>query len=642
MPNLIGKSLGRYHILEQLGEGGMATVYKAFDTRLEREVAIKVVRRKAFPEEKLDRILKRFEREAKALAKLNHPNIIPIIDSGEEDGTPFLVMGYIPGGTLKGRLKSKPLAWQESARFLAPIARALDYAHKQGIVHRDIKPSNILITDENQPMLTDFGIARILQTEETLDLTGTGMGVGTPEYMAPEQGLGHKVDHRADIYALGIVLYEMVTGRKPFQADTPMAVVIKHINDPLPRPTQFVQNLPRDVERILLKALAKDPVNRYQRMGEFAIALERIILVYETENKRQQEQNKKEELQQRKTEEKNKKKDEDQKRKDELQQKKKREQQKKKQQQKAKRERAKSQNTPRKKNPARRLTIGMLGLLILSTIGWLFSSGVLEKLTSEAKVVDYPTDTLTLDLTSLATISPSPTIAPTLTITPEPTPTSTYTPTPDPRALILEEALEYINTNKSSYFNDFNNTLGIFDPSPSEARIVNEQLVVTSYPRTSAQTSNLWQSAWTAELGNSSFAVAYKLNRETSTKLTCGFVVGYEKFQGDSVSRHQYNFKFSKNTFEFGILAKEHFNTIVKGRYETNPNGTNEVIILVVWDTVGVYVNDKLIFVYQNPNGSVDFNSMGLDANLENGGKCTYDDFHYWNLENFYQTYASQ
>ena len=144
MTNLIGQSLGRYHILEQLGEGGMATVYKAFDIRLEREVAIKVVRRKAFPEEKLDRILKRFEREAKALAKLNHPNIIPIIDSGEEDGTPFLVMGYIPGGTLKGHLKSKPIAWQEAARFLAPIARALDHTHRQGIVHRDIKPSNIL------------------------------------------------------------------------------------------------------------------------------------------------------------------------------------------------------------------------------------------------------------------------------------------------------------------------------------------------------------------------------------------------------------------------------------------------------------------------------------------------------------------
>jgi serine/threonine protein kinase len=290
MEYLIGKSLGRYHILEQLGEGGMAVVYKAFDTRLEREVAIKVVRRKAFPEEKIERILKRFEQEAKALAKLNHANIIPIIDSGEEDGTPYLVMGYIPGGTLKEQLRGKPIPWQEAAQLLAPIARALAYSHKKGIVHRDIKPSNILITEENELMLTDFGIARVLQSEETVDLTGTGMGVGTPEYMAPEQGLGHKVDHRADIYALGIVLYEMVTGRKPFRADTPMAVVIKQINDPLPRPTQFTPKLPKEVEQILLKALAKDPANRYQNMGEVATALEELTVrnVRQTKPKRRE------------------------------------------------------------------------------------------------------------------------------------------------------------------------------------------------------------------------------------------------------------------------------------------------------------------------------------------------------------------
>ena len=276
MANLIGKSLGRYHILEQLGEGGMAVVYKAFDTRLEREVAVKVIRIDNLAPNVLTRVRKRFDREAKALAKLDHGNIISIIDYGEEDSTPYLVMSYIPGGTLKVRLKKKPIPWEEAAQFLAPIARALDYAHKQGIVHRDIKPANILITEDNQPMLTDFGIARILKTEETLDLTGTGMGVGTPEYMAPEQGLGHKVDHRADIYALGIIFYEMVTGRKPFQADTPMAVVIKQINDPLPRPTQFVPDLPKEVEQILLKALAKDPPNRYKSMGKFAAALEKL------------------------------------------------------------------------------------------------------------------------------------------------------------------------------------------------------------------------------------------------------------------------------------------------------------------------------------------------------------------------------
>jgi len=276
MADLIGKSLGRYHILEQLGEGGMAVVYKAFDTRLEREVAVKVIRTEKLTLSTMGKSLRRFSREAKALAQLNHTNIIPVIDYGEQNKTPFLVLGYISGGTLKERLKGKSIPWQEAAHFLAPIARALDYAHKQGIVHRDIKPANILITEDEQPMLTDFGIARILKSEETLDLTGTGMGVGTPDYMAPEQGLGHKVDHRADIYALGIVFYEMVTGRKPFQADTPMAVVIKQIHDPLPRPTQFAPNIPGEVEQILLKALAKKPENRYANMGRFANALENI------------------------------------------------------------------------------------------------------------------------------------------------------------------------------------------------------------------------------------------------------------------------------------------------------------------------------------------------------------------------------
>jgi len=151
MTNLIGKSLGRYHILEQLGEGGMAVVYKAFDTRLEREVAIKVIRTEKLTQESMGKSLKRFEREAKSLAKLSHANIIPIIDSGEQNDIPYLVMGYIPGGTLKERMKGKPTPWQEAAQFLTPIARALDYAHSEGIVHRDIKPSNILIPKKISP-----------------------------------------------------------------------------------------------------------------------------------------------------------------------------------------------------------------------------------------------------------------------------------------------------------------------------------------------------------------------------------------------------------------------------------------------------------------------------------------------------------
>jgi alpha-glucoside transport system substrate-binding protein len=274
MENLIGKSLGRYHILEQLGEGGMAVVYKAYDTRLEREVAVKVIRTEKLTLETMDKSLKRFAREAKALARLTHPNIIPISDYGEEEGVPFLVMDYIPGGTLKEKLRGNlAMDWQEAIKLLMPIARALDYAHQQKIIHRDIKPSNILITASGEPMLTDFGIAKIIEIEETADLTGTSLGVGTPEYMAPEQVTAKIVDHRADIYALGVVFYEMVTGRKPFQADTPMAVLFKHASDPLPRPTQFVPKLPKEIEQVLLKVLAKDPANRYQSMTEFANAL---------------------------------------------------------------------------------------------------------------------------------------------------------------------------------------------------------------------------------------------------------------------------------------------------------------------------------------------------------------------------------
>jgi len=277
MTNLIGQSIGRYHILEQLGEGGMAIVYKAYDTRLERDVAVKVIRTERLTIETMTKTLKRFEREAKSLAKLTHPNIVPITDYGEHDGKPYLVMPYLPGGTLKQQLGGKQIPWQDAIRLLLPVGRALHYAHQQGIVHRDVKPANILITQSGEPMLTDFGIAKILlDTEDTFELTGTGMGIGTPEYMSPEQFQGKNVDARTDVYALGVVLYEMVTGRKPYQADTPAAVLIKQATDPLPRPKSFASSLPDSVERVLLKALSKQADDRYQDMHQFAQALESI------------------------------------------------------------------------------------------------------------------------------------------------------------------------------------------------------------------------------------------------------------------------------------------------------------------------------------------------------------------------------
>jgi serine/threonine protein kinase len=274
--NYSGVSFGRFHLYEKLGEGGMATVYKAFDTHLESEVAVKVIRNRKLAPEILRKTLKRFEREARALVKLSHPNIVKIIDYGEFEGQPFLVMPYFRGGTLKDLMQGKPIPYQRAARLLSPIAHALSYAHQAKIIHRDVKPANILIDEAGNPMLTDFGIAKILDEENPINLTGTSAVIGTPEYMAPEQVRSDAVDHRADIYALGVVFYEMVTGRKPFQADTPVAVLFKHVSDPLPRPSSFVSNLPEEVEYFLIKALAKKPENRYRDMAEFKKGLQKL------------------------------------------------------------------------------------------------------------------------------------------------------------------------------------------------------------------------------------------------------------------------------------------------------------------------------------------------------------------------------
>ena len=277
MSNLTEQSIGRYHILEQLGEGGMATVYKAYDTRLERNVAVKVLRTDQFIPAQLQMVLQRFEREAKSLAKLSNPNIVNILDFGEHEGMPYLVMEYLPGGTLKKKL-GQAIPWQEAIHTLLPVARGLAYAHQHGVIHRDVKPANILISETDAPILTDFGIAKLLEGADGHTLTGSGVGIGTPEYMAPEQGIGAStIDERADIYSLGIVLYEMVTGRKPYIADTPMAVVLKQMTDPLPLPTKFVPDLPEDLEHILLKALAKEPDNRYADMNAMIAAMEGML-----------------------------------------------------------------------------------------------------------------------------------------------------------------------------------------------------------------------------------------------------------------------------------------------------------------------------------------------------------------------------
>ena len=273
MQNYIGKQIDRYRIIERLGMGGMAVVYKAFDTRLERDVALKLIRVDEIPASQHERLMKRFEREAKAMAKFSHPNIVPVYDYGEVDGSPYLVMEYIPGGTLKERI-TKPIPYQQAVRWLTPVADALRYAHAQKVIHRDVKPSNILFDSEGRPLLTDFGIAKVLETDEAT-LTGTGLGVGTPEYMAPEQWRGI-ASEATDQYALGIVLYELLTGRKPYTADTPAAIAVMQATEPLPRPGKLVDGIPEEVEKVLYKTLARDSQDRYESVSALKKALENI------------------------------------------------------------------------------------------------------------------------------------------------------------------------------------------------------------------------------------------------------------------------------------------------------------------------------------------------------------------------------
>lgn len=268
---MIGKEINGFHILAKLGEGGMAEVYKALDLKLEREVAIKFLRASLGEDEEIGR--QRFEFEAKALAKLNHPNIVSVLGYGEYEGRPYLVMDYVPGGTLKDKL-GKPMQSEKALALLVPIANALHYAHGKKIIHRDVKPSNILINEDGRPMLTDFGVAKLLESDKNLELTHTDVGIGTPHYMSPEQGRNQKVGPKSDIYSLGVVLYEMVAGKKPYQADTPFAVLLKHIEDPIPNPRLVVKNLPEGTERLILKALSKDPRNRFESMADMAAAMQ--------------------------------------------------------------------------------------------------------------------------------------------------------------------------------------------------------------------------------------------------------------------------------------------------------------------------------------------------------------------------------
>ena len=268
MHDLIGRTLGQYRIIEQLGKGGMATVFKAFQPSLERYVAIKVLP-PYFAHE--DGFSQRFVREAKAIAKLDHPHILPIYDFGQDGDISYIAMKYVEAGTLKDCDPNCPMSLEQAAEVISQTASALDYAHEQGVVHRDIKPANILLDRGQWVLLSDFGLARMVEGSQ--QLTASGVGVGTPAYMAPEQGQGRRVDGRADIYSLGIVLYEMLTGRVPYEAETPLAVVLKHVTEPLKMPRLVNPEIPESVELVILKSLAKEPDDRYQTAGEMATRL---------------------------------------------------------------------------------------------------------------------------------------------------------------------------------------------------------------------------------------------------------------------------------------------------------------------------------------------------------------------------------
>ena len=255
----VGENVGPYRIMEQLGQGGMATVYKAYHAALDRYVALKVLH-PAFGED--PNFQARFQREARLIAKLEHPHIVPIYDYAEHEGRPYLVMKYIQGDTLKARLSKGPLTTEEINNVVELVGSALAHAHKQGILHRDIKPSNVLIGVDGQMYLADFGLARIAQAAE-LTLSAD-MIMGTPQYISPEQAMGEKnLDEGTDIYSFGVMLYEMVVGQVPFNADTPFSIIHDHIYTPLPMPRAINPSIPEQVQRVLLKALAKVRADRY-------------------------------------------------------------------------------------------------------------------------------------------------------------------------------------------------------------------------------------------------------------------------------------------------------------------------------------------------------------------------------------------
>lgn len=269
---MIGDTLGGYQIIEEIGAGGMATVYKAYDPRTDRHVAIKVL-----PDHYSGNVSfrERFQREARAIARLEHVHILPIFGYGEEERRAYLVMRYMPTGTLVDVLQEGPMPLEEASRLLTQMASALDTAHEQGVIHRDVKPSNILLDKQGNIYLSDFGIAKLM--EDSQHLTGSGI-IGTPPYMSPEQCAGSKsLTGASDQYALAVIVYRMVTGMLPYDGETPVAVIMKHINSPLPDPRDYRPDLSEEAAQVIQRALAKNPEERFTTCSEFAGAFARVL-----------------------------------------------------------------------------------------------------------------------------------------------------------------------------------------------------------------------------------------------------------------------------------------------------------------------------------------------------------------------------
>ena len=273
-----GQMLGVYRIISKVGQGGMATVYKAYQPSMDRNVAIKVLpgQLAESPE-----FAARFQQEARFIARLEHPHILPVFDYGEDNGITYFVMRYLDAGSLKDRMAAGPLSLTEIDRIFTQLADALGYAHGRGIIHRDLKPANALIDSDGNLFLTDFGIAKLLESASPR-LTQTDAIMGTPAYISPEQAQAQPVNQRSDIYSLGIILYELVTGRVPYVADTPLAVILKHLSDPLPLPSVIKPDIPDAIEQVILKALAKNPEDRFGTTGEFVTAWKRALQIVET------------------------------------------------------------------------------------------------------------------------------------------------------------------------------------------------------------------------------------------------------------------------------------------------------------------------------------------------------------------------